>query len=97
MNTQQTPHVVGPEYLAPLVHRTVETIKVDARRKPDSLPPRLAIPQSTKLLWLVSDVHAWLDKCRTAKEPEPQPEAKPAARPSIFRGRKASQRSANPA
>lgn len=75
-----TPNVVGPEYLVPLVHRTVETIKVDARRKPASLPPRLVIPGSAKLLWLESDVIAWIDACRTAKPAEP--------RVSIFRGRK---------
>lgn len=72
--------VVGPEYLVPLLHRTVETIKVDARRKPDSLPPRLKIPGSSKLLWLESDVVAWLQSCRTA---EPVVE-----KASIFRGRK---------
>lgn len=74
-----TPKVVGPEYLVPLVHRSLETIKVDARRKPASLPPRLAIPGSTKLLWLESDVIAWIDKCRTNQEP---------ANKSLFKGRK---------
>lgn len=73
-----TPKVVGPEYLVPLVHRSLETIKVDARRKPESLPPRLAIPGSTKLLWLEADVIDWLKRCRTAE---------PANR-SLFRGRK---------
>ena len=75
----ETPKVVGPEYLVPLVHRSVETIKVDARRKADSLPPRLKIPGSTKLLWLESDVIKWLHDCRTAPEP---------ANKSLFRGRK---------
>lgn len=32
------PKVVGPEYLVQLTHRTIDTIKVDARRKPESLP-----------------------------------------------------------
>ena len=59
--------VVGPEYLVPLIHRAVATIKVDLRRRPESLPPRLLIPGSTKILWLESDVLAWLDGCRTAK------------------------------
>ena len=58
--------VVGPEYLVPLIHRAVATIKVDLRRRPESLPPRLLIPGSTKILWLESDVLAWLDGCRTA-------------------------------
>lgn len=74
------PTVVGPEYLVALIHRTVETIKVDARRRPDSLPPRLKIPGSAKLLWLESDVLEWLQSCRTAK---PVIE-----KISIFRGRK---------
>lgn len=71
------PNVVGPEYLVPLVHRSIETIKVDARRKPNSLPPRLSIPGSTKLLWLEKDVLEWIEKCRTADS----------ANKSIFRGR----------
>ena len=75
-----TPNVVGPEYLVPLIHRCVATIKVDARRRPESLPPRLLIPGSSKLLWLETDVHDWLQSCRTAK---------PAVEKiSIFRGRK---------
>lgn len=58
--------VVGPEYLVPLIHRAVATIKVDLRRRPESLPPRLLIPGSTKILWLESDWLAWLEGCRTA-------------------------------
>lgn len=75
----EQPKVVGPEYLVPLTHRTLATIKVDARSRPETLPPRLKIPGSAKLLWLESDVLAWLQSCRTAKDVE---------KPSIFRGRK---------
>lgn len=78
-----TPKVVGPEYLVPLVHRSVETIKVDARRKANSLPPRLKIPGSTKLLWLETDVIAWLKSCSTAPKDDPKP-----ANKSLFAGRK---------
>lgn len=56
------------EDLAPILHRTVETIKTDARRRPQSLPPRLRIPGSSRLLWLESDVNEWLNKCRTTKK-----------------------------
>lgn len=70
--------VVGPEYLVPLLHKQVSTIRVDASRRPESLPPRLLIPGSTKLLWLESDVLAWIESCRTAK-PE---------KTSIFKGRR---------
>ena len=48
--TIESPNIVGPKYLAPLLRRTVATIKVDVCRKPESPPPRLKIPGSGKLL-----------------------------------------------
>lgn len=59
------PKLVGPEYLANLLHKTVATIRADAQRRPQSLPPRMRIPDSRKLLWLEEDVMKWLDKHRT--------------------------------
>lgn len=56
---------IGPEELSALIHREVATIKSDVNRRPDTLPPRLRIPGSKKLLWLESDVQEWLAKCRT--------------------------------
>jgi len=56
--------LVGPEYLSTLLKRKVSTIKVDARRKPDSLPPRLDIPGTRSLLWVKEDVIAWLNAMR---------------------------------
>lgn len=79
------PRVVGPEYLVPILHRSLSTIKVDARRRPESLPPRLHIPGSAKLLWLEPDVVEWLQGCRTAKPAVVEAVPK---RSSIFRGRK---------
>lgn len=67
------PNVVGPEYLVPLLHRNLSTIKVDARRKPESLPPRLMIPGSSKLLWVEQDVIDWLNSFRLKAEKEPAP------------------------
>jgi len=61
-------NVVGPEYLVPILQRELSTIKVDARRKPESLPPRLDIPGSKKLLWLESDVIDWIKSRSTAKK-----------------------------
>ncbi len=55
------------EDLAPLLGRAVSTIKTDVRRRPQSLPPRLRIPGSKKLLWLEADVTAWIEKCRKAR------------------------------
>ena len=56
--------VIGPEELAKLFHRNVATLKVDCRRKPQSLPPRLRIPNTKKLLWLEADVLVWLENLR---------------------------------
>ena len=59
------PKLVGPEYLASLLQKTVATIRADAQRRPQSLPPRMRIPDSRKLLWLEEDVMKWLDKHRS--------------------------------
>jgi predicted DNA-binding transcriptional regulator AlpA len=56
---------LGPRELATILHRAVETVKTDSRRRPETLPPRLKIPGSNRLLWLESDVEAWLQSCRT--------------------------------
>lgn len=61
--------IVGIAYLAPLVGRAESTIRVDVSRRPETLPPRLVIPGSNKVMWLESDVLAWLNACRTAKPP----------------------------
>lgn len=64
-----TPKIVGISYLAPLVGRAESTIRVDVSRRPETLPPRLVIPGSNKVMWLESDVLAWINSCRTAKPP----------------------------
>ena len=58
------PNVVGPEYLALLLHRKVSTIRTDARRKPDSLLPRWRPPGTRKLLWIEEDVINWINALR---------------------------------
>lgn len=50
------------------------TVRQNASRHPDRLPPRLKTP-SRKLLWAVADVEAWVEKHREKKpgaEPGPQ-------------------------
>ena len=44
---------LGPADLAKLLRRSEETIKSDARRRPDVLPPRFRVE---------SDVIAWIEK-----------------------------------
>ena len=60
------PELVGPEYLSILLKRKVSTIRVDANRNPDSLPPRLVIPgrKRASMLWVKDDAIAWLNALR---------------------------------
>jgi len=50
--------------LATILHRTPQTIRKDLGRRPESLPPRLIVPGSRRLIWLEQDVRNWLDDCR---------------------------------
>lgn len=52
------------EELAEVIGRKASTIRADIHRRPSTLPPRLRIPGSTRLLWLESDVRSWLEQCR---------------------------------
>lgn len=58
--------LLGADELSALLRRTPRTIKADATRRPESLPPRFNIPGTRKLLWLESDVIEWLKKVRTS-------------------------------
>ena len=49
--------------LSTLLNRKVDTIYEDRRRRPQSLPPCLKIPGTSKLLWLESTVEEWLQNC----------------------------------
>lgn len=63
------PKLLMAKDLAKLLHKTQRTIEVDVTRRPKSLPPRLKIPGSRKVLWLESDVFAWLERCRDRAQP----------------------------
>lgn len=65
MNSINEIKILTAEDLAPILHRELRTIKVDATRRPETLPPRLKIPGSKKILWLEKDVIEWLNNCRT--------------------------------
>jgi hypothetical protein len=55
---------LGVEELSVLLRRAVDTIRSDARRRPDTLPPRIVIPGTSKLLWLEEDVANWMKEHR---------------------------------
>jgi predicted DNA-binding transcriptional regulator AlpA len=58
-----------PEELAPILGRAASTIRTDVRRRPQTLPPRLRIPGSNRLLWLETDVAEWFEKLRKNESP----------------------------
>jgi len=64
----EKPNIVGPEYIAELLGMELSTIKVDARRKPESLPPRLVLPGHKKLRWIEADVLDWLNSFRPKRD-----------------------------
>jgi hypothetical protein len=55
---------LGVEELSVLLRRAVDTIRSDARRRPETLPPRIVIPGTSKLLWLEEDVVNWMKEHR---------------------------------
>lgn len=66
--TIDTIKMLKAEDLAPLLGRAVSTIKTDVRRRPDSLPPRLKIPGSNRLVWVEADVVEWINQHRKASK-----------------------------
>ena len=55
---------LGPADLAVLLRRKESTIKVDARRRPETLPPRFQVPGTNRLMWLETDVLEWMEMVR---------------------------------
>ena len=56
----QAPKLLMAKDLAMLLRRTRRSIEVDVTRRPQSLPPRLRIPGSRRVVWLEADVFRWL-------------------------------------
>ena len=56
--------LLSVEQLADVLHRSPSTVRVDCRRAPHKLPPRLCLPGSTRLVWLEDDVNEWLRRYR---------------------------------
>lgn len=63
--TEPTPlddlQTLGPSELGKLIGRATKSIKLDATRRPETLPPRFVVPGTRKLLWRVVDVRAWME------------------------------------
>jgi predicted DNA-binding transcriptional regulator AlpA len=59
--------LLTPKDLAEILRLSPETVRADARRAPNKLPPRFKRPGSNRLLWKQSDVDAWLGAIQTEK------------------------------
>jgi hypothetical protein len=80
--TTAIPKIVGPEYLSSLLLRSVDSIRMDASRRPQSLPPRLILPNTRKLMWVEDDVLSWLNSFRPKKEEEKKKVGRPSTQVS---------------
>ena len=77
------------EQLAEFIHKSRASIRSDATRNPQSLPPICRLPNTKRLLWRLEDVESWLAAhVSSPAEPEParrlpkaEPEYQPKARP----------------
>ena len=52
------------EDVAKLLKRSPSTVATEVSKAPHKLPPRLRLPGSRKILWLRSDVEAWIHEHR---------------------------------
>lgn len=48
------------EQLSQYIQKSVASIRCDATRKPQSLPPICRLPGTKRLLWRMEDVEQWL-------------------------------------
>lgn len=55
-----TPEILAVEHLAQLIHKSPASIRSDASRNPDALPPICRLPGNKRLLWRLIDVQAWI-------------------------------------
>lgn len=54
--------ILTVEQLATLIHKSPASIRSDASRKPEVLPPICRLPGNKRLLWRSEDVFAWVAK-----------------------------------
>ncbi|WP_205200322.1 DNA-binding protein [Burkholderia sp. Cy-637] len=54
--------LISVEELSAYIRKTVSSIRSDATRNPQSLPPICRLPGTKRLLWRVEDVERWLEE-----------------------------------
>lgn len=62
----QTTETMTIQDLAKMLHRAPSTVATEVTKAPHKLPPRLRLPGSRRVLFLKSDVEAWLNEHRTS-------------------------------
>lgn len=60
-NTYVRP-LLSVDELASYIHKSVASIRSDATRNPQSLPPICRLPGTKRLLWRIEDVEQWLSQ-----------------------------------
>ena len=60
IDSQRLPEILAVEHLASLIHKSPASIRSDASRKPESLPPICRLPGNKRLLFRLEDVRSWL-------------------------------------
>lgn len=50
--------------VAKLLKKSPSTVATEVSKAPHKLPPRLCLPGSRRILWLRSDVEAWINEHR---------------------------------
>lgn len=53
--------ILAVEQLAELIHKSPASIRSDASRNPEALPPICRLPGTKRLLWRLEDVLAWIE------------------------------------
>lgn len=48
--------------LAVILGRSPLTIRCDVSRRPETLPPRLIMPGSNRVIWAEADVEKWINE-----------------------------------
>lgn len=54
--------LLSVEQLSACLHKSIASIRSDASRNPQSLPPICRLPGTKRLLWRADDVESWLAK-----------------------------------
>jgi len=54
--------------MAEILGRSPLTVRVDVSRRPETLPPRIVMPGSNRVVWDANDVSEWLAKQKRSDE-----------------------------